>query len=167
MKRISVIIVLFFVLLLASCASTQKNADSDPEKILSAAEKIFFHMQDKNYPAIWGLLSAKSQSVIINDVRKGSKKAGFEQSNDDLLADFESGGPMAKAYWDNYLFVFNPDMVLRDCQWEMGQIKSNEAEVILKYKNSDRPAIIKLFQENNVWKVGLEETFGARRLNPF
>ena len=42
----------------------------------------------------------------------------------------------------------------------MGQVKNDRAEVIIRYKRSERPAIIQMFREDGVWKVGLEETFG-------
>jgi hypothetical protein len=53
-------------------------------------------------------------------------------------------------------------MVLEQSRWEMGFIKKNEAEIILMYKKSDRPTRLKMFKENDVWKVGLVETFWAR-----
>lgn len=169
MKRLLALIMIFPVLLLLpGSAAAQK--DSDPvqqEKILSTAENFFIFMKDKNYAAAWSVLSSKSQSKIINDVRKESKKAGVESTNEALRNDFMTGGIMAKAYWDNFLFVFNPDMVLKECKWEMGKIKSSEAEIVLQHKKSEKPAILKLFRENGAWKFGLNESFGTRDLNPF
>ncbi len=46
----------------------------------------------------------------------------------------------------------------------MGKIEKNEAEIFLQNKTSEKPAILKMFKENNEWKVGLEESFGARKL---
>ncbi|GAB6270321.1 MAG: hypothetical protein STSR0003_01600 [Smithella sp.] len=169
MKRLLALIMIFPVLLLLpGSAAAQK--DSDPvqqEQILSAAENFFVFVKHKNYAAVWSTLSAKSQSKIINDVRKESKKAGVESTPEALRNDFMSGGIMAKAYWDNFLFVFNPDMVLKECKWEMGKIKSSEAEIVLQYKKSEKPALLKMVKENNAWKFGLNESFGARDLSVF
>lgn len=169
MKRILAVIIIFSSLfLLFNDASAGNNNDQpQQEKILTAAENLFVFIKNKNYTAIWGVLSAKSQATIVKDVRKEAKKAGFENNHEDLLNDFMAGGTMAKSYWDNFLFIFNPDMVLQECKWEMGKIKQDEAEIILQYKKSEKPAILKMFKENNEWKVGLDESFGARRLNPF
>jgi len=48
--------------------------------------------------------------------------------------------------------------------WEIGFIKENKAEIIIKQKKSEEPARLKLFKENNKWKVGLVETFWTRKL---
>ena len=169
MKRLLALIMIFSVLLLLS-GSAAAQKDNDPvqqEKILSAAENFFVFVKHKDYAAAWSALSAKSQSKIINDVRKESKKAGEDITHEALRNDFVTGGIMAKAYWDNFLFVFNPDMVLKECKWEMGKIKSDEAEIVLQYKKSEKPAILKMFKENGAWKFGLNESFGARDLNVF
>ena len=169
MKRILVLIIIFPTLfLLFHVASAGNNNDQhQQEKILTAAENLFVFMKNKNYTAIWGALSAKSQATIVKDVGKETKKSGLEINKEDLVHDFMTGGKIAKAYWDNFLFVFNPDVVLQDCKWEMGKIKQDEAEIILQYKKSEKPAILKMFKENNQWKLGLDESFGARKLNPF
>jgi len=95
------------------------------------------------------------------------KKIGIESSEDSLAKDFAAGGVMAKAYWDSFLFVFNPDIVLNESKWEIGKVGSDEAEIVLQYKKSEKPAVLKLFKEDNAWKLGLDESFGARGLSPF
>jgi len=166
--RAAMLILIVCILLFpANFASAQKIDPALQEQILSAAENYFVHLKNKNYAAVWGSLSAKSQAKIISDVRKENKKAGVENTNEALRNDFMTGGSMAKAYWDNFLFVFNPDMVLQECKWEMGKIKSDEAEIVLQYKKSEKPAILKLYKENGAWKFGLNESFGARDLSVF
>lgn len=169
MKRILLFILIFPVLLLLCQSASAGNNDlqQQQEKILTAAENIFISMKNRNYKATWLGLSTKSQATIVKDVLKENKKAGFESNKEDVLNDFMTGGKMAKAYWDNFLFVFNPDIVLQECKWEMGKIKQDEAEIILQYKKSEKPAILKMYKENNQWKLGLDESFGARRMNPF
>ncbi len=58
-------------------------------------------------------------------------------------------------------------MALKECKWEIEKIKSDEAEVILQYRKSEKPAVLKLYRENNAWKFGLDESFGARSLTVF
>jgi hypothetical protein len=74
---------------------------------------------------------------------------------------------MAGAYWDNILAAFDPDIILEQSRWEMGKIKKDEAEIVLQYRKSVNPAILKLYREDSKWKVGWEESAGVRKLNPF
>jgi len=165
--RATLILIAFFLLFPANFALAQNSGSGEQEKILSATESFFVQLKNKNYSAVWSVLSAKSQAKIISDVRKENKKAGVETNDQALASDFSAGGAMAKAYWDGFLFVFNPDIALKECKWEIGKIKSDEAEVILQYKKSEKPAILKLYRENNAWKFGLDESFGARSLTLF
>jgi len=144
----------------------QKDQEED-DFILSTAENMFIYMKNKEYVSVWNCLSVKSKQIIVEDVYKESKKAGVEYKKNELLNDFNSGGMLAKAYWDSFLTAFDSNIALEQCKWEMGKIEKNEAEVILKYKKSDKPAILKMYKENNTWRVGLKESFGTRNLNPF
>jgi hypothetical protein len=71
---------------------------------------------------------------------------------------------LAKAYWISYLNAFDPDSVLEQSKWGMGAIKKDKAEISILYKESAKPAVLILYMEGNVWKVGPEETFGPRNL---
>ncbi len=133
------------------------------DEVLAAADKVFKDMKAKDYPAIWQGLTAKTRDEIVTSVRKEARKTGQEFTQEQLVADFTSGGPQAREYWDAYLEVFNPDMVLEDSAWSMGPVEKNVASVIIQYKKSDKPAIIILKREDNAWKVGLDETFGPRK----
>jgi len=172
MKRIISVILIFSVLLfLFNDAEAAGNRDqAQQEQILSAAENLFVLMKNKNYTAIWSVLSKKTQATIVNDVRKENekankenKKANLETNKDAIFNDFLTGGDNAKAYWDGFLTVFNPDIVLERCKWEMGKTGKNEAEILLLHKTSEKPAIIKMFKENDQWKVGLDESFSVRK----
>ncbi|MDD3249079.1 MAG: hypothetical protein PHF23_01715 [Smithellaceae bacterium] len=168
MKRTALLIAIFCILLFASGAASAQSIDAaQQEQILSATESFFVQLKNKNYAAAWSSLSAKSRAKIVSNVRKENKKTGVESNDEALVKEFTAGGAIAKAYWDAFLFVFNPDIVLQDSKWEMGKIGSKEAEVVLQYKKSERPAILKLYKEDNAWKFGLDESFGARGLNPF
>ena len=71
---------------------------------------------------------------------------------------------MAKAYWNSYLNAFDPDCVLEQSKWDIGAIKKDKAEINILYKKSEKPAVLLIYMEGNVWEVGLEETFGSRNL---
>ena len=117
-------------------------------------------MKQKDYAAIWESLSAKSRAAIVGDV---AKRAAHTYSKEQIGTDFSIGGLVAKSYWDEYLFYFDPDTVLEQSKWEMGPIGKQQAEIILQYKKAEQPARLKLFKEGNQWKVGLIETFGTER----
>ncbi|OPY85386.1 MAG: hypothetical protein A4E71_02119 [Smithella sp. PtaU1.Bin162] len=169
MKRIILLLVVSLCCLWAGIAPAQnKNNPAEENEILTATENLFQFMQSRDYASIWSGISLKTRGIIIKDVQKAEKKAtGAEIDKQKLESDFQIGGPFAKSYWDSYLSVFNPDIVLQQCKWEMGKIEKSEAEVILQYKKSEKPSVIKVYRENNAWRVGLEESFGSRRLNPF
>ena len=107
-----------------------------------------------------GNLSVKSKAAIAGDV---TKRAADTYSKEQIETDFSIGGLIAKSYWDEYLFYFDPDMVLEQSRWEMGPIGKQQAEIILQYKKAEQPARLKMFKEENQWKVGLIETFGIER----
>ena len=121
-------------------------------------------MKGKDYPAIWKFLTIKSKKTIVKNVQKASAKADIKYLKEQIISDFDIGGPLSKLYWDSYLSEFDPDMILEHSRWEMGITKNKKAVVIIQYKKSERPAILKLFKEKEIWKVGLEETFAARTM---
>ena len=151
---------------LISAMAQSQSVSPVAEEVLGAAESVFKFMKAKDYPAIWQGLTVETKNEIVASVRKGAKKAGQEYTVEQLVQDFASGGPQAKAYWDAYLNVFNPDMVLEDSKWSMGPIDKNVAKISIQYKKSDKPAILILKKEGGVWKLGLDETFGARKWLP-
>ncbi|MFO7568403.1 MAG: hypothetical protein R6W75_01300 [Smithellaceae bacterium] len=159
-------------LLLLLCASgpvfgqTAKERD-EKDAILTAAENAFKFMRQKNYAAIWDSLSASSRKTIIGDVMSASKKAGVTYTAEALYGDFETGGPNAAAYWNSVLTHFDPDMALEESKWAMGEISAREAQIVVLYRKSEKPAVLKMFKENGAWKFGLKESFGARSISPF
>ena len=137
--------------------------DAETALILSAAESHFKAMKEKKYVEIWRTLTEKSRVGIVRNVVDSSGKKGHSLKPEETRADFESGGPLAKAYWDAYLTVFNPDMVLEQSAWSMGLVKKNETELLIRHRKAAGPAKLYMKKENGVWKVGLEETFGILR----
>lgn len=166
-KIITIVLAVFFALVLQAPLLAQEKA-SNPEQdaILTAAEDLFNFMKNKEYVSIWNLLSMKSRKIIVDSVYKESKKLGTEYQKEDLIKDFSSGGVNAQEYWKSFLNVFNPSMVLDESLWRMGTIEKDYAEVILLHKKSKNPALIKMYKEDNGWRVGLEESFGTRKANP-
>ncbi|HPD57649.1 MAG TPA: hypothetical protein PKW17_10455 [Smithellaceae bacterium] len=167
MKRIIVNILVIFIFVAVALTAFAGQAEDEADKILFAAENVFLQMKNKDYRAIWDGLSTKTKNIIVSDVYKASKKMNIAANKDELEKDFGLGGPNAKAYWDSYLQYFDPVLVLEKCKWGMGKIKKDTAEIYVLSKDAERPALLKMYKENNLWKLGLEESFGARKLNPF
>ena len=140
-------------------AGDTRNIDS----VLSAAEAVFQSMSQAAYPALWRGLSIQSRQSIIKSVRKAIGKAGFDYADERIGADFAAGGDLARDYWTNYVLQFEPRLVLEASTWTLGEIKEDTAEIIIRYRKSDRDAILKMFREEGAWKVGLDETFSTRK----
>ena len=157
-------IFIFFVLLFQCVPFLHAgNNNSETDTILFTAESCFKSMKEKNFPKIWSILSGKSKGIIIDDVYKGTGKAGIGYTKESIDKDFAGGGPLSVSYWTNYIENFNPDLVLEESKWEMGKIEKSRTEIIIQYRKSGKPALLKMFKEDGAWKVGLEETFRTSR----
>jgi len=156
-------------LLIITVPAYAQNTGDQLDAVLTTAESFFKSLKGKDYTKIWTLLSQKSQETIVDDVfkeilkNKASQSNAVEYSKDPILADFKVGGSLSKSYWNSFLEYFNPDLVLNQSKWDIGTIKKDTAEISIQYKKSDNPAMLKMFKENNAWKVGLVETFGTRK----
>jgi hypothetical protein len=151
-----------------SSGYAQKN-DVELDAILNSAESFFKFIKQKDYPKTWNTLTRKSQETIVDDVfkeiikKQSSQKDIKDYSREGIFADFVSGGPLSKSYWDNFLLYVDPNIILENSKWDIGTIKGNKANISVKYKKSDNPAILQLYKENSVWKFGLVETFWTRK----
>jgi hypothetical protein len=163
---------IFYLLLSLFFAAVPAHAQKTEDQlnaVLISADTFFKSLKGKNYTKAWSLLSQKSQDTIIDDVFKeiiknqASQKTAAEYSKEQINADFKAGGPLSREYWNSFLVYFNPDFVLEQSKWDMGTIKKDKAEISIQYKKSDNPAVLQMFKENNVWKVGLAETFWTRK----
>ena len=159
MTRNLIVAVLALILMTRLPVFAQMGA-AETDRILDAWEACFKAMKQKDYAAIWESLSAKSKAAIVGDVTK--RTAGI-YTKEQIETDFSLGALIAKSYWDEYLFYFDPDMALEQSRWEMGPIGKQQAEIILQYKKAEQPARLKTSKEENQWKVGLIETFGIER----
>ena len=164
-KFIPIAVMIVFALSL-SCAFA-KPSDEEVNVIFSSAESLFKAMKEKNYPAIWQSLTAKTKQSTIEAVYKSLQKDHVNLEKEKIGADFADGGALAKAYWNSYLNAFDPDTVLEQSKWDVGAMKKDKAEINILYKKSEKPAVLLLYMEGNVWKVGLEETFSPRNLLPY
>jgi len=168
MRKTSLLLIIaFYCLSVGICIAQNKNNPVQEDAILTATDNLFQFMKARDYVAVWKNISFKTRRIIVDDVQKAFKKTGTAISEKELEKDFIFGGAIAKDYWDSYLSVFDADIVLRQCKWEMGRVEKEEAEVVLHCKKSENPTILKIYRENDAWRVGLEESFGSRRLNPF
>jgi len=164
-KRYIPLVVLYSCFFLYSLFPSQvySAVEKDIDAILAAAEAVFQHMQKGDYPSLWAGLTAETQRRIIRNVQKEVGNTGPEESETLIRRDFEKGGVRARSYWDAYLAQFNPKMVLEESTWKMGGVNKDRADIILRYKKAHNDAILQMYREAGIWKVGLEETFAPRR----
>lgn len=162
MKKILFACVICGVIFSTLSAATVEIPYSELDKVFSSAEIMFKAMKERNCPAIWASLTKESKKSIVDNVYKATVKSGNEYSKEQINIDFEIGGLIAKTYWKSYLAEFDPDMILEQSKWEIGFIKSEKAEIKIQHKKAEKPAILKMYKEDGIWKTGLEETFKAR-----
>lgn len=138
--------------------------DKTLNEILSSAESLFTAMKNRDYPAVWNVITAASKTAIVDDTYKAIvRNGGKEIPKEEIRQDFDASGPIARRYWDGFLKRFDPDLALEQSRWEKGTIGSDRAEILILHKMAEKPALLKLFREGNGWKVGLVETFWGRK----
>jgi hypothetical protein len=144
------------------CSVSAGPTDTTIDAILDSAEALFRAMKVNDHKGIWSHLSEKSRTAIVNDSGKAiaaQAPADNRYSKEVLEKDFNSGGSIARYYWDAYLRNFNPDWLLEQSRWQMGEITTDAAEVLIRYRKGEGPVHLKMIRENGKWKVGLMETF--------
>jgi hypothetical protein len=154
----------------------------DVPAILARAESLFQSMKNRDYPAIFAALSAKSRETIVAETASAlaaavRKTPGGKPTDDNaqvaaeknpapgpeaVRRDFVAGGPIAREYWDAFLRRFDPDAALEHSRWQIGSVGKDRAEILLTHHGADRPATLKMFREDGGWKAGLVETFWSR-----
>jgi hypothetical protein len=125
--------------------------------ILNSAEVFFISLKERDFKAAWNLLSEKSRKTIM-DEEYGILKGKINK--EDLIKDFTSGGERFIYYWSTYIEDFDPDLVLKKAVWKMGEIKDNNAVIILHVQGD---AELRMFKEGGRWKFGLVESFWTRK----
>jgi len=139
-------------------------------------------MKARDYPAIFAVLSAKSQETIVAETSSalaaaaGKPRPGKSTATETpsvpardpapgleaVRGDFIAGGPIARDYWDAFLSRFDPDAALEHSRWEIGSVGKDRAEILLTHQGAEHPAVLKMFLEAGGWKAGLVETFWSR-----
>jgi hypothetical protein len=157
-----ILCILGILFLFVSCTHFDNGA-GETDKILLSAESLFKAIKERDYPKTWTFLSLKSRDIIVNDVYKTVSKTGASYKKRDINEDFTTGGLLSRSYWNGYLEKFDPDSVLEESKWDMGKIGKDRAEIIVLHKKAQAPAILQMFREDGVWKMGLEETFRSSR----
>jgi hypothetical protein len=134
--------------------------DPNVSAILASGETLFQTMKDRDYPAIWGVLTNKSRNTIISETEDAIRASGGNpMPKGELREDFATGGPVARRYWEGFLRRFDPDAALERSRWEMGVVERDRAEVLITHRGADRPAVLRMYREEGNWKAGLVETF--------
>lgn len=120
-------------------------------------------MKARDYPAIFAGLSANSRESIVRETSAALAAAKSANSGHEAVRnDFVGGGPIARDYWDAYLRRFDPDAALEHSRWEIGSVGKDRAEILLTHQGAERPAVLRMYREDGVWKTGLVETFQSR-----
>ncbi len=131
-------------------------------EMVSIAERWFKSLKVGDYKTSWDLLTSESKERIIKDIIDKAK-AGEEIDIQALRKDFEECGSICKVYWSTFVQIFNPDLALEESTWEVKGVKGKFGEIVLRYKNSKKPAILKMFREGDSWRLGLAESFWTKK----
>lgn len=137
------------------------EVSQEMDTLLKSAESLFQSMQQKEYARIWELLSQKSRQTIANDTFKALKSQQIDITEEQVYQDFTAGSELAKAYWDSFVNNFNPILILEQSKWEIGKIKGDQAQIKITYRKAEKPAFLKMYKQDGIWKVGLTESFWA------
>lgn len=155
---ILLLISVFFISFGASDSSLAYADNNETEAlILSSAEDFFILLKERDFKAAWNLLSEKSRKTIM-DEEYGILKGKINK--EDLIKDFNNGGKRFLYYWNTYIEEFDPDLVLKKAVWKMGEIKGDNAVIILHVQGD---AELRMFKEGGRWKFGLVESFWTRK----
>lgn len=153
-----------YLLMVGPCAvSAEEDTNYTIDIMLAQAEDFFTSLKKGKYDAAWSLLSDKSHKTIIDDVYKTYQKMGGEIQRAAIEQDFENSGIIFRNYWNAFVKSFDILMVLDDSRWQAGVMEQNKVDIIITYKNSKNPLKLHMVKENDLWKVGLVETFWNSR----
>ncbi len=166
MQKFLSIISCFLILFVISIPRKVHCEDNNRavSELLGTAETFFLSLRTNDYKTAWNLLSKKSHETIVNDVYKASRKIGANTTRENIYQDFDNSGIIFQNYWKAFIEAFDPDLILENSRWEIAFINKTKAEIIITHKKAEAPAQLKLFREDNAWKIGLVETFWTRKL---
>lgn len=167
-KRARLICSVSLVLFSISIAVFQQGPDaadiSDSDiRVIETAELFFTSIRDRQYNSAWELLSEDSRERIIEDSYDASRSMGVDITREAIENNFNKSGIIFQAWWDSFVQSFDANMILEESHWRIGYVKKQKAEIVLTYRKSKDPAILKMYKEGPSWKVGFAETFLNRR----
>jgi len=151
------------LLMLAAPSKGAQDVTPDMDVMLKSAESVFKAMQARQYTQIWQKLTQKSRQTVVKDTFKAIKANQGNASEDRIERGFIVGDELSKAYWDSFLKNFDPVLILDQSVWEIESVKNDHASIKMTFRKAQRPAILKMYKEEGVWKVGLTESFWASK----
>ncbi|MEW6602258.1 MAG: hypothetical protein AB1499_14900 [Nitrospirota bacterium] len=167
MKKIALLLVIVLINCLfisnAFAVSAQEDIDYTVDVIIAQAEDFFMSLKQGKYDTAWSLLSEESRNRIIDDIYDTYQNMGGEIRRSAIEQDFEKSGMIFKNYWNSFVRNVDVLMILDDCRWQPGVMKETKADIIITYMKSKNPLILHMVKENDLWKVGLVETFWNSR----
>jgi hypothetical protein len=135
------------------------SVDKVQEEVLTSAEGFFIALKEKRFDDAWKSLTTKSRDTIVSEVYKEINKTKAKIGRELVTEDFDNNGELSRCYWDAFIKNFDPDAVLEQSTWNIGQMKEDTAIIVLQYKESQYNSELKLFKEDGRWRVGLIESF--------
>ena len=164
MKKGSLSGVLIIFFFFSTFCHAAPPTDSDIDGAVNSAESLFKAMKERDYRKIWSLVTVKSKDTIVEDIYKAEGARGrTDLTRQSISQDLGNGGPLCRSYWDGFLENFNPDTVLNQSKWDLGKFQKDRGEIVIKYRKSERPAVLQMYKEQGLWKTGLVETFWTRK----
>lgn len=155
MKFLAPLAVVVVLVISGYLVCTLYGETPEQKEMLASAESFFVDLKHGRYLNVWRSLTEFSKGKILESIVKKGKN--LDKSL--LREDFDRCGELCKAYWDTFLKVFDPDLVLSESRWQIRNFRKDRGEIVIKYRDAKRPAILRMFKEGDSWKVGLSESF--------
>ncbi len=135
------------------------SVDKVEEEVLTSAEGFFIALKEKRFSDAWKYLTTKSRDTIVSEVYDEINKTKAKIGRELVAEDFDKNDELSGLYWDAFIKNFDPDTVLEQSTWNIGQMKGDTAIIVLQYKESQYNSELKLYKEDGRWRVGLIESF--------
>jgi len=156
-------LIIIFSILAAILITLTAYAGKTEDEILNRTEGFFTALKEKRFTEAWESLTARSRDTIIDEVYRDINKTKAKIGKEVVREEFDKKGNLFLIYWNAFVKDFDPNTVLEQSAWNMGEIKDNKATIILQYKRSEYPAELKIYKENGKWQFGLVESFWTRK----
>ena len=151
--------IVFLFLIIPANSFSQSLEDPEVIDLFMTARAFFRTIESQDYSGVWASITAKSRKKIIDAIYKEQKKTGEYSTREHIKRDFDICGVVCRSFWRAYSRTFDPESTLKQSRWDLGYMKKKKAEILITHQMADRPAKLKLFREEGMWKVGLMESF--------